>query len=173
MPELSIGPEILQALQNTALAIIGYFAIIWLCIGIWTFNDIRQRTRNWFARILATLFVLGTGLAGVVIYMLLRPKETLRVNFERELEEEALLQDLEERQACPVCKRRVHEDYLLCPHCETHLKLQCRGCSRPIVPTWKACPYCTTPVPTVQQQTIGRPAAPVAATAAGDFLEQP
>lgn len=171
MPELSIGPEILQALQYTALAIIGYLAIIWLCIGIWTFNDIRQRTRNWFARILATLFVLGTGLAGVVLYMLLRPRETVRVTFERELEEEALLQDLEERQACPVCKRRVHEDYLLCPHCETNLKVQCRGCSRPILPTWKACPYCTTPVPAIQPEaTVARPS-PVPATA--ELLEQP
>jgi RNA polymerase subunit RPABC4/transcription elongation factor Spt4 len=62
--------------------------------------------------------------------------------YERSLEEEALLQELEDQKACPTCKRRVQDDYLICPSCRTQLKESCRSCSRPLSYAWLACPYC-------------------------------
>src|SRR5512144_225020 len=70
---------------------------------IWTFRDIRSRSRDIFAQLLATLMVAVFSLPGLFLYYILRPKETLAEAYERELAEEALLQDIEEKQACPSC----------------------------------------------------------------------
>ena len=70
-----------------------------ISIVIWTFRDIRSRSRDIFAQILATLMVLVFfplfPLPGLALYMLLRPRETLSEVYERSLEEEALLQGIE------------------------------------------------------------------------------
>lgn len=142
MPELNLSPELLQALQTAGLAIISYFAVLWLAMVVWAFADVSQRTRNWLGRLLAALVVLVLWLPGLILYLLLRPHRTLNEAYESALEEEALLQDLEERLVCPTCQRRVKEDYILCPHCETRLKETCRSCSRPLALEWSVCPYC-------------------------------
>ena len=40
---------------------------------------------------------------GLLIYIFLRPRETLSEAYERSLEEEALLQEIEEKPVCPGC----------------------------------------------------------------------
>jgi RNA polymerase subunit RPABC4/transcription elongation factor Spt4 len=91
---------------------------------------------------LATLVVLLFGPLGVPIYLILRPRETLAEAYERSLEEEALLQDIEEREVCPGCKRRVEPDFIICPDCHTELKKVCQNCNRLLYLVWSVCPYC-------------------------------
>ncbi len=121
------------------------FAALWLSLVIWTFRDMRRRTRDAFAQILAALVVAALPVFGLVIYLILRPPETLAEAYERALEEEALLQEIEERPACPGCSRIVQTDWMVCPHCHTHLKNACIQCERPIELHWVVCPYCATP----------------------------
>ena len=59
-----------------------------------------------------------------------------------ELEEEALLQDIEERQSCPSCRQAVKADYMVCPNCHTPLKKACGECRRLLNLRWSVCPYC-------------------------------
>ena len=80
-------------------------AALWLSLVIWSFRDMRSRSRDPFAQILATLVVALLPGLGLVVYMILRPPETLAEAYERSLEEEALLQEIEERPACPGCSR--------------------------------------------------------------------
>ena len=49
--------------------------------------------------------------------------------YERSLEEEALLQEIEEKPTCPGCKSRVQADWQVCPSCHTRLKKPCIRCS--------------------------------------------
>ena len=72
----------------------------------------------------------------------LRPKETLDEAFQRSLEEEYLLQDLEELPHCPACHRYVEDDFVLCPHCHATLREPCTSCERLIDLRWPLCPYC-------------------------------
>ena len=44
---------------------------------------------------------------GLLLYLILRPKETLDQAFQRALEEEYLLQDLDDLRCCPGCQRTV------------------------------------------------------------------
>ncbi|MGD8904236.1 MAG: zinc ribbon domain-containing protein, partial [Anaerolineae bacterium] len=79
---------------------------------------------------------------GLVLYMLLRPRTTLEEIYERSLEEEALLQGIEERMACPGCNRRIEEEFMICPTCHTRLKKACPACGRLLHLRWNICPYC-------------------------------
>jgi len=119
-----------------------YLAAIWVTLIFWTYRDVRQRTRDPILQTVAVLLVLFFFLPGHWIYLILRPRYTLAEAYERSLEEEALLQELEDQKSCPACKRRVYDDYLICPSCRTQLKEPCRQCSKPLSYAWVACPFC-------------------------------
>lgn len=135
--------------NNLSLVILGLVAFIsaftvalWISLVIWTFRDMRARTRDAFAQLLAALMVLVLGPFGTILYLMLRPKETLAEKYERSLEEEALLQDIEERTICPACKQPIESEYMVCPVCHTKLRQHCAHCDRLIHPRWSVCPYC-------------------------------
>ncbi len=115
-------------------------------ITIWTFRDIRARSRDILTHILATLLVIVLPVAGLVVYLMLRPRETLADAYERSLEQEALLQAIEEPEVCPGCGQRVKGDYLYCPACHTRLKRSCPECGHPLHLRWSLCPYCSASV---------------------------
>jgi len=131
-------------------------------MAIWAFRDIRARSRDILAQILATLLVIALPIIGLVVYLMLRPRETLADAYERSLEQEALLQAIEEPEVCPGCGQRVKSDYLYCPACHTRLKRACPECGRPLHLRWSLCPYCSAsvapqalePVPTTQPETL-------------------
>lgn len=118
----------------------------WLAMIVWTYRDMRARSRDTFGQLLSTLMVAVLTFPGLLIYLFLRPRETLSEAYERSLEEEALLQDIEEKPTCPGCKQRVSEDWQACPHCHTRLKRPCGRCGRMLELGWDLCPYCVTPV---------------------------
>ncbi|HEX5940132.1 MAG TPA: zinc ribbon domain-containing protein [Dehalococcoidia bacterium] len=124
-----------------ALAV-AYGLLLWLAMVVWTFRDIRERTRDPFAQVFSVLVVLAFNFAGLLLYLIVRPRETLAEAYERSLEEEALLQELEDQRACPSCKRRVQEDFILCPYCQFQLKEACAQCEKPLSHNWAVCPYC-------------------------------
>lgn len=124
-----------------------FLAAFWIATVFWTYRDIRQRTRDPILQTAAVLLVLIFNFPGHWIYLIVRPRQTLTELYERSLEEEALLQELEDQKACPTCKRRVKDEYLVCPSCRTQLKEACRQCQKPLSYAWVACPYCGTEKP--------------------------
>jgi RNA polymerase subunit RPABC4/transcription elongation factor Spt4 len=111
---------------------------------VWTFRDARSRSRDVFAVLLASLMVVLFGPLGLLLYFLLRPQVTLAELYERSLEEEALLQDLEEQQRCPGCSRAVENAWMVCPDCHTQLKKRCHSCEELLHLKWNVCPFCGT-----------------------------
>jgi len=123
-----------------------YVLAVWISLIIWTFRDIRARSRDIFAQLVSVLMVVFFNVPGILLYFLLRPRETLGERYERELAEEALLQDIEEKHACPACQQKVQPDFLFCPNCHTRLKRRCDNCHRITSLRWSICPYCGAPV---------------------------
>ena len=162
---MQLPPELLNqiavALELIVTGCTAVFVAFWIGLAVWTLRDIRSRTRDIFAWILATLLVLIAGPIGLLLCMLMRPRETLAQVYDRQLEEEALLRDITVRRACPSCRAVTEPDWLICPQCRTQLRRTCTECSRPLELDWAACPYCTTPVPGKAQRGA-RP--PVVAT---------
>lgn len=136
-------PANIQTIIGSILALLGAYAALFLiALVIWTFRDIRSRTRDILLQILATLLVLVFNVPGLVLYFILRPQYTLDEAYEHALGQEALLQDIEERYICPSCKRKAQADFLICPYCHAELRKRCLNCERLINLNWEACPYC-------------------------------
>ena len=125
---------------------IAYLIALWFALVAWTFRDIEARSRSVFTQVFSTLLVVLFFVPGLLLYLILRPKETLDQAFQRALEEEYLLQDLDDLPLCPGCQRTVDPEFALCPHCQTALRGPCPACSRLIDLRWNVCPYCSVPV---------------------------
>jgi len=151
----------LNTILQIAIGFLSAFAIsLYLSLVIWTFRDIRSRTRDVFAQLLATLLVVVLNLAGLLLYLILRPKETLSQAYERALEEEALLRDVEERLTCPSCRAPVEKEFMICPECQTRLRRKCTKCARLLDLRWTVCPFCATDVQaplTRRDEALARP----------------
>lgn len=148
MPELPIEllNQIGVVLEVIVAGVTALLVAFWIGLALWTLRDIRARTRDFFAWLLALLLVLATGPIGLLLYFLLRPRETLAQVYDRQLEEEALLRDIAARRACPSCQTVTEPDWLVCPRCGQELRRRCNNCSRPLELDWVACPYCAVPV---------------------------
>jgi RNA polymerase subunit RPABC4/transcription elongation factor Spt4 len=173
MPDIQI-PNVVIVLLQIFLAFAAAFLIaLWVSMIIWTFRDVRSRSRDVFAIALATLMTVVFGPLGLLLYLLLRPKETLAEVYERSLEEEALLQDLEQRAVCPGCRRRIEEAWQVCPNCHTILKKTCLNCGQLLHLRWSICPYCASPAVDTTAHDDHREGITEAETAGYDDFRQP
>lgn len=136
-------PANLSVYISIALFVLGaYLFALYVGLIVWTFRDIRARSRDGLAQILAVLLVATLTVAGLLIYLLLRPHTTLAEEFERSLAEETMLKELEEQRACPHCNRRTQADFIVCPYCRHELRRACAQCGRLLNLNWRVCPYC-------------------------------
>ncbi|MFP3854018.1 MAG: zinc ribbon domain-containing protein [Anaerolineales bacterium] len=134
-------------------AFLGAFvAALWLSLIFWAYRDVKKRTDDRLAHILAAVVVALLGPPGLVIYLILRPTDTLDEAYQQALEEEALLSEIENRSHCPGCGARVESDWQICPQCQTRLRKACSHCGELMELTWQICPHCASPVPDATQQ---------------------
>ena len=166
MPEIPDLTEIIATLGLVGQVLFwvtgAYFIAFWFSIIVWTFRDIRARSRDLFTQGLGTLLVLPPpplNLGGLILYFILRPRETLAEMYERSLEEEALLQGIEDVDVCPACKQLIEPDYVICPNCYTQLKRKCPECGHLMDLAWNVCAYCGSqatqqPLPTSRPREV-------------------
>lgn len=131
-----------------------FVAALWLSLIFWSYRDIRRRTRDRMAQLLAVLVVTMLFLPGILVYFIMRPPTTQEEEYQRTLEEEALLQTIEENPVCPGCGRRIREDWVACPNCHTRLRKPCQQCGRLMELPWNLCPYCAAAVPGMRKDNI-------------------
>ena len=136
-----------------------FLAALWISLVIWTYRDIRSRTRDTLMQVLAAILVAILSIPGVLVYLILRPARTLEEEYQHTLEEEALLQALEDLPLCPGCERRVKDDWQVCPNCHTKLKKDCHNCGKLMELPWNICPYCGTPAPGMRIESTSMDAA--------------
>jgi RNA polymerase subunit RPABC4/transcription elongation factor Spt4 len=163
----------IATIVGVLVAVFGAFVFaFWIAMGIWTFNDIRTRSRDWLAILLACVLVLLFPVVGWVLYLMIRPKETLAEVYDRALEEEALLREIEESMACSTCGVPVKENWVYCPQCHGQLQHSCPTCANLVRNDWDICVYCGAnqlPAPQPSRRFAGaaggpmrRPSEPVA-----------
>jgi hypothetical protein len=132
--------------QLSLQLIVIYVVLLWLGTAYWAFRDMQARTENpilpYFAAALIIFFTPLLFVFAVVLYLIVRPRETMAEVYERSLAEESLLAEVEKNELCPVCRDRVDSDWLVCPNCRTRLHRVCPTCNRLADPTWPLCAYC-------------------------------
>jgi RNA polymerase subunit RPABC4/transcription elongation factor Spt4 len=143
----------------TALGVLigAYLVLLWAASVLWAYRDIRSRSEDVSVQVLAVSLVLLLPFVGIPLHMILRPTQTLAQKYERQLEQEYLRRDIEERFVCPECQRPIEHDFVVCPHCHTNLRRRCGACDRVIDLTWSVCPYCGD-AGTPPQRSAPRPA---------------
>src|SRR5262245_62470564 len=125
-----------------------FVVVFWVSTAFWVFKDARRRVDDPWLVAMAAVLGLVPPFLGPVIYLFLRPAESIEERRDRELENRALEERLAETGLrCPVCRGQVDASYLVCPVCTTRLKQACSSCNAPLEQIWQVCPYCATPVP--------------------------
>lgn len=157
--KMGFDQTVSQFILFITMAVGAVVASLWLGMILWTWRDMRARSRDVLAQSAATAMVAILNVFGLIIYLMLRPRETLAEAYERSLEEEALLQGIEEKPICPGCGRPSNSRWQVCPYCHTRLKKPCVQCSELLELAWNLCPYCATPQVASEAETRrhGRP----------------
>ncbi len=136
------NPLVQGAFQAAAV----YIVILWLAAAYWAFRDMQLRSENpvlpYLAAALIVLFTPVLFLFGVVVYRIVRPQEKVGEVYERNLAEEALLAEVESIKTCPGCRRRIMDEWIICPTCRTRLNRVCANCGRLVGLDWSLCAWC-------------------------------
>ena len=136
------NPIVEFALQAFAV----YVVILWLASAYWAFRDMQQRSENpilpYLAAALIILFTPVLFVFGIIVYRIVRPHEKIGEVYERNLAEEALLAEVEAIKTCPSCRRRVNDEWIICPTCRTQLNRVCANCGRLVGLDWALCAWC-------------------------------
>jgi hypothetical protein len=145
-------------LSFIAVAGIVYFVALWIGLVLWTYRDVTMRTASQAEQLCAVMLVALFFLGGWLVYVLMRPRYTLEEAEMERLEGEVLAREMSTRQQCPECKRRVTDEFAVCPFCAARLRIPCGECGKLAALNWAACAYCGSFRP-LQRERDGRPAA--------------
>jgi RNA polymerase subunit RPABC4/transcription elongation factor Spt4 len=157
------GGSLNAALRLGALILLSYALVLWLSAVVWVYRDIRNRTTDQVSQLIAVVLVAVFNVPGLVVYLVIRPQTSLADAYERSLEAEAILHELQlTANSCQGCRRPIDDDFNICPHCRIVLREPCRSCGRLIRTSWAACPYCATDRMPARTQPIPTSQGPVA-----------
>jgi RNA polymerase subunit RPABC4/transcription elongation factor Spt4 len=142
------GGSLESTLRLGGLIVISYALVLWLSAIVWVIRDVRNRTTDPTSQVVAVLLVALFNVPGLIVYLVIRPQATIADSYERSLEAEAILHELQlTASSCQGCHRPIEDDFNVCPHCKTVLREACRTCGRPVRTSWIACPYCASDRP--------------------------
>jgi RNA polymerase subunit RPABC4/transcription elongation factor Spt4 len=137
------GGSIESALRLGGTLLLIYALVLWLSAIVWVYRDVRNRTTDQASQLIAVVLVAVFNVPGLVVYLVIRPQATLADAYERSLEAEAMLHELQlSSTSCQSCRRPIDDDFNVCPHCRVVLREACRSCGRLVRTSWNACPYC-------------------------------
>jgi len=137
------GGSIESTAKLAGLIVASYLLVLWLSALVWTYRDVRGRTNDQTSQVIAVLLVALFNLPGLMVYLVIRPQAPLADSYERSLESEAILHELQlAATSCHNCRRPIEDDFMVCPYCRSVLREPCRSCSKLVRTTWSACPFC-------------------------------
>jgi RNA polymerase subunit RPABC4/transcription elongation factor Spt4 len=126
--------------------LVAYIVLIWLASAFWAYRDMRLRSASaitpYVAAAAIIIFTPVFFLFGLLLYRIVRPKETIAEVNERTLAEEAMLAEVASHAHCANCARPVHEEWIICPTCRNRLRRVCPNCERLIELDWTLCAWC-------------------------------
>jgi hypothetical protein len=135
-----------EAFQAIIYVVVAYVVLIWLASAFWAYRDMRLRTSSaitpYVAALAIILFTPIFFLFGLLLYRIVRPKETIAEVNERALAEEAMLAEVASHAHCANCDRPVNEEWIICPTCRNRLRRVCPNCEHLIELDWTLCAWC-------------------------------
>ncbi len=122
------------------------FVIFWIVVLDWVWLDAGERTTKRTSRVVYLLLVLFLNVIGWIIYLIIRPSQTIEQIYWADLERRYLKYETAELGDCPKCGTQLYPGYTFCPKCGLELKTRCEVCNVYIEKSNEYCPYCGTKV---------------------------
>lgn len=126
--------------------------IFWFVLVGWVWIDSGERTSNRKARIVYMLLVLILNIPGLIIYLIVRPSETIEQIYWADLERRYLKYETAELGDCPECGSQLFPGYHFCANCGCDIKKKCPSCGVMISKAAKYCAHCGAKVMEVAHQ---------------------
>ena len=142
--------------QAAGAIVIAYIGLLWLAGVAWVWGDVSRRTTDAHMRWLAIGLAALLFVPGLLLYVALRPADTIADREERRLEAQVLARQGDAVPACPNCHRRLGDDFVRCPYCAWKLGEQCDSCQRMNLAEWVVCPYCGTGARAIAPAPVNR-----------------
>jgi len=125
------------------VAVLAYFALLWLAIILWVTRDALQRSGSILFQAFSILLNIAVPILGVLLYLIIRPSKTRMERYYEELERNMLEGESQgEMSTCSKCLTPADKDYSYCPNCGESLKKSCPGCKKTFPNVWSICPFC-------------------------------
>lgn len=118
------------------------FIIFWLVIVGWVWIDSSERTSRKGLRFVYMLLAIVLNIPGLIIYLIIRPSETIEEIYWADLERRYLKFETSELGDCPKCGHQLYPGYVFCTNCGFELKKRCPKCNVLINKDHKFCEYC-------------------------------
>lgn len=119
---------ITTANYNLLGTLLGLVALIfWLVVISWIWVDAGERTTSRGTRIFYTAMGI-IPIFGWIIYLIVRPSETIDEIYWGDLERRYLKYETAELGDCPKCGTSLLPGYIYCPNCRYELKHKCSQC---------------------------------------------
>lgn len=116
--------------------------LFWIVVVYWVWLDSGERTSNEKVRVLYVFLVILLNVVGWIIYLIIRPSQTIEEVYWSDLERRYLKYETAELGDCPKCGTQLYPGYTHCPNCRYRLKVKCSRCDVYIDRKNKYCPYC-------------------------------
>lgn len=137
-----LDTEVLFNILKIAALFIGLsFIVFWVGLVWWVSQDVLTRTSDKIIVAAAVAMTAILGPVGVMFYLIIRPKQTMKESYGEMMEHEMMLRAAAST-ICPMCEHMTQEDFVNCPYCGTVLKKQCASCQKLVDMDWSYCPYC-------------------------------
>ncbi len=116
--------------------------VFWFVVLYWVWLDSGERTSNRTVRISYVILVAVLNVVGLLIYLIIRPSQTIEEIYWADLERRYLKYETAELGDCPRCGSQLFPGYTYCPNCRYKLKTKCPRCKVYVDKKNKFCPQC-------------------------------
>jgi len=116
--------------------------VFWLVLIGWVWIDSGERTSNIKVRIMFLCLVLFLNIPGLIIYLIIRPSETIEQIYWADLERRYLKYETSELGDCSKCGNQLLPGYVFCANCGNEIKRECPNCGVLVSKGSKYCAYC-------------------------------
>ncbi|HRY22687.1 MAG TPA: zinc ribbon domain-containing protein [Candidatus Dojkabacteria bacterium] len=116
--------------------------VFWFVVLYWVWLDSGERTSNKTVKISYVILVAVLNVVGFLIYLIIRPSQTIEEIYWADLERRYLKYETAELGDCPKCGSQLFPGYTFCPNCRYKLKMKCPRCNVYVDKKNKFCPHC-------------------------------
>lgn len=155
-----------RVVQITIAISVAFGVVLWFSLVVWAYRDIVRRTDSALVQIFSTVLVILGFVPGAIVYLLLRPNETLAERYQREVESTFLEHEMSSAPVCPECETLIRDEYQFCPNCGLELRQACPSCGRLAEIDWQVCAFCGVDLDQPARQRDG--ASPIYANSPSD-----